>query len=67
MAWDWDSTVEPIAAENRIKFLRFKDILEEMMEVFGKNQSYFSDDTVRLLQLLKKSGTELKDTHENKM
>ena len=63
VAWDWDLTVEPIAAENRIKLIRFKEILKEMMDVFGKSESYFSDDTVRLLQLLKKSGTELKDLH----
>ena len=67
VAWDWDPTVEPIAAKNGIKLLRFKEILKEMMEVFGKNESYFSDDTVRLLQLLKKSGAELKDLHESKM
>ena len=67
VAWDWDPTVEPIATENGIKLLRFKEILKEMMEVFGKNESYFSDDTVRLLQLLKKSGAELKDINENKM
>ena len=56
VAWDWDTTVDPIAAKNGIKLLRFKEILKEMMNVFGKNGSYFSDDTVRLLQLLKKSG-----------
>ena len=56
VAWDWDTTVEPIAAKNGIKLLRFKEVLKEMMDVFGKNESYFSDDTVRLLQLLKRSG-----------
>ena len=66
VAWDWDTSVEPIAAQNGIKLLRFREILEEMMEVFGKNESYFSDDTVRLLQLLKKSSTESKDIHKNK-
>jgi hypothetical protein len=55
VAWDWDPTVESIAEENGIKLLRFKEILKEMMDVFGKNESYFSDDTVRLLQLLKRS------------
>ena len=56
VAWDWDPSVVPIATQNGIKLLRFKEILKEMMNVFGKNGSYFSDDTVRLLQLLKKSG-----------
>ena len=56
VAWDWDPSVVPIATQNGIKLLRFKEILKEMMDVFGKNESYFSDDTVRLLQLLKKSG-----------
>ena len=55
VAWDWGPSVVPIAAQNGIKLLRFKEILKEMMDVFGKNRSYFSDDTVRLLQLLKKS------------
>ncbi len=67
VAWDWDPTVEPIATENGIKPIRFKEILKEMMDVFGKSESYFSDGTVRLLQLLKKSGAELKDINENKM
>ena len=58
---------KPIATGNGIKLLRFQEILKEMMEVFGKNESYFSNDTVRLLQLLKKSGAELKDINENKM
>ena len=56
VSWDWEPKVEPIAKEKEIKLLRFKDILKEMMDVFGKKESYFSDDTVRLLQLLKRSG-----------
>ena len=64
---DWDPSVELIAAQNGIKLLRFSEILKEMMEEFGKNESYFSDDTVRLLQLLKKSNTEFKDIHKNKI
>lgn len=55
VSWDWEPAVEPIAKKKEIKLLRFKDILKEMMDVFGKKESYFSDDTVRLLQLLKKS------------
>lgn len=56
VTWDWESTVQPIAAENGITLIRFKEILTEMLDVFGQKKSYFSDDTVRLLQLLKKSG-----------
>ena len=50
---DWDPAVKPIAKKNGIKLLIFKEILKGMMHVFGKKKSYFSDDTVRLLQLLK--------------
>lgn len=56
VAWDWEKEVEPIAETNGIKLLRFKEILTEMMDFFGNKESYFPDDTVRLLQLLKKSG-----------
>lgn len=56
VAWDWEQAVEPIANMNGIKLLRFKDILREMLDFFGNKKSYFSDDTVRLLQLLKKGG-----------
>lgn len=55
VAWDWDQAVEPIAHKNGITLLRFKDVLKEMLDVFGKKEDYFTDDTVRLLQLLKKS------------
>ncbi len=55
VTWDWDVDVEPIAKENAIRLLRFKDILHEMQDKFGNDPSYYSDDTVRLLQLLKKS------------
>ena len=55
VAWDWEVDVEPIAKEKAIRLVRFKDILQKMQDKFGKETAYYSDDTVRLLQLLKKS------------
>jgi len=55
VAWDWEKEVEPIADENGIILLRFNEILLKIQDKFGKESSYYSDDTVRLLQLLKRS------------
>jgi hypothetical protein len=55
VAWDWEKSVEPVAKSNGIQLIKFKDLLGRMQEKFGKVESYYSDDTVRLLQLLKKS------------
>ena len=53
--WDWEADVESIADKYAIRLVRFNDILHEMQDKFGKETAYYSDDTVRLLQLLKKS------------
>lgn len=55
VTWDWTDGAEQVAIKNGITSTRLKDILQKIQDTFGKSKSYYSDDTVRLLQLLKKS------------
>jgi len=55
VAWGWEKDAELIAKKNGICPIWFADILHEMQDKFGKETGYYLDDTIRLLQLLKKS------------
>ena len=56
LVWDWGEGVDITAKhEYHICLLKFSQIINKIQERFGNDTSYYSDDTVRLLQLLKKS------------
>lgn len=55
VAWDWKPEVEPLASQNGITLWRFGDILKEIAKVSSLGRTYFTDDTLRTIQLFQKA------------
>lgn len=51
VSWGWAPTVEAEAEAEGIRLWHFADILKEIAETFKKTKVYFTDDTLRTLQL----------------
>jgi len=51
VAWDWTPEAEEQAASLGIRLWRFPDILNRISETLEGTRTYFTDDTLRTLQL----------------
>lgn len=52
VSWKWDQAAEQAASEASIELWDFKDILTEIANVSCEDRTYFTDDTMRTLQLM---------------
>lgn len=52
VSWGWDSTVPAAAKSAGVELWDFQDILKEIAETCCDNRTYFTDDTMRTLQLM---------------
>lgn len=55
VSWDWNQDVISVAQEVGIELWDFKEILREIAEISSSGKSYFTDDTMRTLQLMAKA------------
>ncbi len=51
VSWGWTVDAAKAAKQRRIKLWDFREILKETSEAFQKERVYFTDDTLRTLQL----------------
>ncbi len=51
VTWDCDADVEALAASLGITIWNFQKLLKEISQAFRNKRSYFTDDTLRTLQL----------------
>ena len=57
VTWGWEPEAQIQAIRERITLWDFRDILKDLLESFRHKSSYFTDDTLRTIQLLIKSGS----------
>ena len=55
VTWGWEEDVPAVAQELKIELWDFKEILKEIADTFQKERAYFTDDTLRTLQLFSKA------------
>jgi len=55
VSWDWEEEVEGEAKRRRIQLWDFRKILQEIAQSFQKKRVYFTDDTLRTLQLFSRT------------
>ena len=51
VSWDWDEGADREANRRNIQLWDFREILTEIADAFHKERTYFTDDTLRTLQL----------------
>jgi len=56
VTWGWEPAAKAIADKEGIILWHFPDLLKELADVCAKGKTYFTDDTMRTLQLFMKSG-----------
>lgn len=56
VTWGWESDAKAIADEQGIILWHFPDLLRDLADACAKGKTYFTDDTLRTLQLFMKSG-----------
>ena len=56
VTWGWEEEAKKIADAHNITLWNFPDLLRELAEVCAEGKTYFTDDTLRTLQLFMKSG-----------
>ncbi len=52
VSWGWDEDVPPAARRAGVELWDFRDILKEISEKSREYRTYFTDDTMRTLQLM---------------
>lgn len=55
VSWGWDDDVPDVAKRAEIELWDFKEILIEIAHYARSNRTYFTDDTMRTLQLMAKA------------
>ena len=55
VTWGWEEGVLQVANENNIELWDFRNIIRELADSIRQNRKYFSDDTLRTLQLYVKA------------
>ncbi len=55
VTWGWDADVPAAAKEAGVELWDFKEILKEIAERCQSDRTYFTDDTMRTLQLMAKA------------
>jgi len=52
VSWGWEADVPPAAKQSGVELWDFRDILKEIAEKSRADRTYFTDDTMRTLQLM---------------
>ncbi len=52
VSWGWDDDVPPAAAQADVELWDFREILKEIARRSQSDRTYFTDDTMRTLQLM---------------
>lgn len=52
VSWGWDNDVPPAASQAGVDLWDFREILTEIAEKSRADRTYFTDDTMRTLQLM---------------
>ncbi len=55
VSWGWEEAAEIEAEKLQIQLWDFQTILKEIAESFRKDRTYFTDDTLRTLQLFSRA------------
>jgi len=55
VSWGWDANVPSTAQEMGVKLWDFQDILRQIVKMARVGRTYFTDDTMRTLQLIAKA------------
>ncbi|MDR3631464.1 MAG: hypothetical protein P4L42_14130 [Desulfocapsaceae bacterium] len=55
VSWGWDAGLLEVAQKAGVELWDFKTILQEIAEISGSGKTYFTDDTMRTLQLMAKA------------
>jgi len=55
VTWGWEDDVPIVAEELKIELWNFKEIIKEIADTFHKERTYFTDDTLRTLQLFSRA------------
>ena len=55
VTWGWEDDVPAVAEKLNIELWDFKEILKKIADTFQKEKTYFTDDTLRTLQLFSKA------------
>jgi hypothetical protein len=61
VSWGWEKGVEAEAGDKGIQLWHFANILKAIAETFEKKKGYFTDDTLRTLQLYAMATKKSKD------
>jgi len=56
VSWGWDEDVPAVAKQAGVELWDFRAILQEIAERCRSDRTYFTDDTMRTLQLMAKAG-----------
>jgi hypothetical protein len=56
VTWGWTPEAEKKAKKNKVELWDFRDILREIADTCRGNKTYFTDDTLRTIQLFLRSG-----------
>ncbi|MEK7281040.1 MAG: hypothetical protein AAB037_01640 [Chloroflexota bacterium] len=56
VSWGWDEEAKKQADEASITLWDFRNLLREIAKITGAARTYFTDDTLRTLQLMAKAG-----------
>lgn len=56
VTWGWEEEAKAIAEKESITLWHFPDLLRELADACATGKTYFTDDTLRTLQLFMKSG-----------
>jgi len=57
VSWGWDVNVPEVARQAGVELWDFKTILQEIADISSVGKTYFTDDTMRTLQLMAKATT----------
>ena len=55
VTWSWEDDVPAVAEELKIELWDFKEIIKKIAGTFQEERTYFTDDTLRTLQLFSKA------------
>ncbi len=56
VSWGWTDEAAEAATDEGVVLWDFRDLLKEIADTFKHKRSYFTDDTLRTLQLFARSG-----------
>jgi hypothetical protein len=60
VSWGWDAEAQRVALRRKLVLWDFRDLLDEIAQTIKHTRTYFTDDTMRTLQLFAKSADQAK-------